>query len=87
VVVGNEGAPPEMVAPPAGAPCGRIVDPRDPLEIAAARGQLLSDQGRARRLGEAARARAGELTPDRFAGAALAFYRALREMPPAVRRG
>ena len=87
VVVGNEGAPPELVAPPAGAPCGRVVDPRDPLEIGEALGQLLSDPARARRLGEAARARAAELTPHRFAAATLAFYRAVRALPPAVRRG
>jgi glycosyltransferase involved in cell wall biosynthesis len=87
LVVGNEGAPPELVAPPAGPPCGTVVDPRDPPAIAAALGQLLADPIRARRLGEAARARARELTPERFAAVTLAFYRAVRELPPAVRRG
>jgi glycosyltransferase involved in cell wall biosynthesis len=64
-----------------------VVDPRDPPAIAAALGQLLADPIRARRLGEAARARARELTPERFAAVTLAFYRAVRELPPAVRRG
>lgn len=86
VIAGDEGAPPELVAPAGGPPCGRVVDPGDPERIASALEEVLGDGPGARRLGEAARARALELGPDRFGAQVLGFYRALRSLPPAADR-
>lgn len=86
VIAGDEGAPPELVAPADRPPCGRVVDPADPARIASALEELLGDAAAARRVGEAARARALELGPDRFGEAVLGFYRALRSLPPAADR-
>ena len=55
----------------------------DPSAIAAALLELLGDIGRARRLGRAARERALEFTPRRAADETLAFWRRLRDLPPA----
>ena len=78
VIAGDDGAPPELVAG-----SGRVVSPADPSAIAAALLDLLGDIGRARRLGRAARERALEFTPRRAADETLAFWRRLRDLPPA----
>jgi L-malate glycosyltransferase len=88
VVAGDEGAPAELAGegPIAGGSCGRVVDPRDPAAIAEALLSLLGDPAEARRLGAAARARSEALTEARFGDAVLAFYRAVRALPPCQRR-
>ena len=78
VIAGDDGAPPELVAG-----TGKVVSPADPSAIAAALLELLGDIGRARRLGRAARERALEFTPRRAADETLAFWRRLRDLPPA----
>ena len=78
VIAGDDGAPPELVAG-----SGRVISPADPSAIAAALLELLGDIGRARRLGRAARERALEFTPRRAADETLAFWRRLRDLPPA----
>jgi glycosyltransferase involved in cell wall biosynthesis len=78
VVAGNDGAAAEMVAG-----TGSVVPADDPSTIAASLAGLLGDLARARKLGSAARARAEEYTPRRAAEATLAFWRRLRELPPA----
>jgi glycosyltransferase involved in cell wall biosynthesis len=100
VLAGDEGAPAELVgegpiaggagerdgAPPApAAACGRVVDPREPAAIAESLAALLGDPAAARRLGAAARARAEVFTDARFGEAVLAFYRAVRALPPSGR--
>jgi len=69
VIAGNEGAPGELVRDGLD---GRIVDPADPAAI-----------GRSRLLGRSARERAESFTPLRAAEETLAFWRRLRELPPA----
>jgi glycosyltransferase involved in cell wall biosynthesis len=78
VLAGDDGAPPELVEQ-----TGRVVPADDPAAIAAALAGLLGDLSRTRQLGRAARARAEEFTPLRAAEATLAFWRRLRELPPA----
>ncbi len=77
LVVGNGGAPPELVGE-----SGRAVVPGDPAAIAAALLELLDHDGLARDLGRAARERAAQHTPRRAADATLAFWRRLRDLPP-----
>lgn len=72
VVVGNDGAPPELVGE-----TGRVVDPESPDSIAGSLRELLCDPGLARRLGAAARARAELFTPDRYCDSMLSFWRRL----------
>jgi glycosyltransferase involved in cell wall biosynthesis len=87
VIAGDDGAPPELVAgsaaDPCKEPCGRVVDARDPDAIAAALVALLGAPALRARLGALARARAGRFTHARAGAATLAFWRALRELPPA----
>jgi glycosyltransferase involved in cell wall biosynthesis len=78
VVAGSEGAPAELVRD---GQDGRIVDAADPLSIGDALSELLGDRRIARRMGEAARARAETFTPARAAEETLAFWRRLRELP------
>ena len=78
VVAGNEGAPAELVRD---GEHGRVVDAADPARIAAALAELLGDLRAARKMGEAARQRAGEFTPARAADETLFFWRRLREQP------
>lgn len=78
VIAGDDGAPSELVEQ-----TGRVVPADDPAAIAAALAGLLGDPSRARQLGRAARARAEEFTPRRAAEETLAFWRRLRELPPA----
>jgi glycosyltransferase involved in cell wall biosynthesis len=78
VVAGDDGAPPELVGE-----AGRAVPADDPAAIAAALAGLLGDLARARQLGRAARERAEEFTPRRAAAHTLAFWRRLRDLPPA----
>ena len=76
VVVGEDGAPPELVAD-----TGRVVAPGDPRAIASALSALLGDLSTARRLGRAARDRALTFTPRRAAEETLAFWRRLKDLP------
>jgi len=82
VVVGDDGAPPELVGE-----TGWAVPPADPGAIAAALEALLGDLERARRLGAAARKRALSFTPRRAADATVAFWRQLRDLAPAAGGG
>jgi L-malate glycosyltransferase len=77
VVAGSDGAPGELVGE-----TGRPVAAEDVRSIAFALGELLSDLGRTRQLGRAARERALEFTPRRAAEETLAFWRRLRDLPP-----
>jgi glycosyltransferase involved in cell wall biosynthesis len=77
VVVGDDGAPPELVGD-----TGRVVPPADPAAIATVLKSLLGDLQAARRLGAAARDRALSFTPRRAADATLAFWRRLRDLAP-----
>ncbi|GAC1343322.1 MAG: hypothetical protein NVSMB23_17000 [Myxococcales bacterium] len=97
VLAGDEGAPAELVragpiafaqdAPCATAACGRVVDPHDAAALADALAALLGDLSAARAVGAAGRARAERLPDARFGAAVLAFYRAIRALPPAGARG
>src|SRR5262249_36494326 len=78
VVAGSEGAAAELVRD---GQDGRVVDAADPLRIAAALSELLGDSRTARRMGEAARARAEQFTPARAADESLAFWRSVRKLP------
>jgi len=78
VVAGNDGAPPELVGE-----TGRVVPPEEPAAIAMALAELLSDLESSRRLGRAARDRALSFTPRRAADETLAFWRQIRDLPPA----
>ncbi|HEY4884944.1 MAG TPA: glycosyltransferase family 4 protein [Myxococcales bacterium] len=78
VVAGDDGAPPELVGE-----TGRVVPPGDPGAIATALAELLSDLELSRRLGRAARDRALSFTPRRAADETLAFWRRIRDLPPA----
>jgi glycosyltransferase involved in cell wall biosynthesis len=78
VVAGDDGAPPELVGE-----TGRVVPPADPGAIATALAELLSDLESSRRLGRAARERALSFTPRRAADETLAFWRQIRDLPPA----
>lgn len=80
VVAGSEGAPAELVRDGLD---GRIVDPSDPDAIGRALVELLRDLDRARALGRAARQRAESFTPRRAAEETLAFWRRIRDLPPA----
>ena len=86
VIVGDDGAPPELIAgsgaDPCGEPCGRVVDPTAPSELAAALVALLGDAGLRARLGGLARERALRFIPGRAAAATLEFWRSLRALPP-----
>jgi glycosyltransferase involved in cell wall biosynthesis len=62
-----------------------VVDPCDPAAIAESLAALLGDPAAARGLGAAARARAEVFTDARFGEAVLAFYRAVRALPPSGR--
>ncbi|MBI5526448.1 MAG: glycosyltransferase family 4 protein [Deltaproteobacteria bacterium] len=73
VVVGNEGAPPELVGE-----TGRVVDPQSPESIAESLRDLLGNLPFARRLGAAARARAQTFSPERYCENVLSFWRRLR---------
>ena len=84
VIAGREGAPGELVR---NGLDGATVDPSSPDELAAALSALLSDPSRSRALGESARKRAEDHSPERFAAALLGFYRSLRAMPPVGLRG
>ena len=97
MIVGNQGAPPELVAPEGEPACGRVVDPTlfDPTEspaaglkprgIARALVDLLGDESLRALLGTVARARAATFTPQSSAAATLAFWRQLRALPPVER--
>jgi len=78
VVAGDDGAPPELVGE-----TGRVVPPADPAAIATALAELLSDLQSSRRLGRAARDRALSFTSRRAADETLAFWRRIRDLPPA----
>lgn len=78
LVVGDDGAAPELVGD-----TGRAVPANDPAAIADAMAGMLGDLGRARQLGHAARERAMAFTPRRAADETLAFWRRLRDLPPA----
>jgi phosphatidylinositol alpha-1,6-mannosyltransferase len=78
VIVGNEGAAPELVRD---GEDGRVVDGADPAGIASALAELLGDLATARRMGASARARAEEFTPARAADETLSFWRRLRDLP------
>ena len=78
VVAGSEGAPAELVRD---GQDGRVVDAAAPVRIGDALAELLGDPRIARRMGEAARARAETFTPARAAEETLAFWRRLRELP------
>ena len=78
VVAGDDGAPPELVGE-----TGRVVPPEEPAAIAMALAELLSDLESSRRLGRAARDRALSFTPRRAADETLAFWRQIRDLPPA----
>jgi glycosyltransferase involved in cell wall biosynthesis len=80
VVAGNQGAPAELVRDGID---GRIVDALDPAAIGRALVELLRDPDRARALGRSARERAESFTPQRAAAETLAFWRRLRDLPPA----
>ena len=80
VVVGNQGAPGELVRDGLD---GRIVDPADPAAIGRALAELLRDLERTRALGRSARQRAEGFTPGRAAAETLAFWRRIGELPPA----
>ena len=84
VIAGREGAPGELVRDGIE---GATVEPGDSNSIAAALSLLLGDEARRLRLGLAARKRAEEHSPERFAAALLGFYRRLRAMPPVGLRG
>ncbi len=76
VVVGNDGAAPELVE---GA--GFAVDPRDRNALGRALHTLLSDASLRRALGTTARERARTFTNDRRGAATLAFYERIRALP------
>ena len=78
VVAGDDGAPPELVGE-----TGRVVPPGESAAIATALAELLSDLESSRRLGRAARDRALSFTPRRAADETLAFWRQIRDLPPA----
>jgi len=78
VVAGDDGAPPDLVGE-----TGRVVPPADPAAISTALAELLSDLESSRRLGRAARDRALSFTPRRAADETLAFWRRIRDLPPA----
>ena len=78
VVAGDDGAPPELVGE-----TGRVVPPGESVAIATALAELLSDLESSRRLGRAARDRALSFTPRRAANETLAFWRQIRDLPPA----
>jgi glycosyltransferase involved in cell wall biosynthesis len=79
VIVGNDGAPAELVRDGRD---GRLVDASSPDSIKAAIIEILGDLPRARDLGQSARGRAEEHTPERYGRTLLAFYRLLRALPP-----
>jgi glycosyltransferase involved in cell wall biosynthesis len=64
VVAGAEGGPSEIVTPEVD---GLLVGYGDAAGLATAVCRYLGDEALARRLGEQARRRAGEFTPERFA--------------------
>jgi len=78
LVVGDDGAPPELVGE-----TGVAVPAGDAAAIKGALAGLLGDPARARELGRAARERALSFTPRRAADQTLAFWRRLRDLPPA----
>ena len=78
VIAGDEGAPGELAA---GA--GRVVRGGDEAAVAGVLRELLGDLALARRLGLAAREAALGLTPALAAARTLAFWRQLRDLPPA----
>jgi glycosyltransferase involved in cell wall biosynthesis len=78
VIAGSEGAPAEVVRD---GQEGRVVDDGDAARIAAAIAELLGDPAGLRRMGLAARSRAGEFTPARAAEETLAFWQRLRGLP------
>ena len=73
VVAGHLGAPPELVGD-----TGRVT--RDQPELTSALDELLSDLPLARKLGLAARARAGTHTQERTGAAVLAFWQRLHAL-------
>jgi glycosyltransferase involved in cell wall biosynthesis len=56
---------------------GLLVEPRDPLALAAAIDRLAEDPGARRRLGEAAAVRARDFSPEALAEATVRLYRSL----------
>jgi glycosyltransferase involved in cell wall biosynthesis len=92
LLVGDDGAPPDLVAGSAadplerqdGAalPCGLVVDPTRPAALTRALVELLSDAALRQRLGAAARVRAARFTAERMGESTLAFWQRLRALPP-----
>ena len=80
LVVGSEGAPAELVRDGID---GRTVGADNVPAIGNALAELLGDLRRAQQMGRAARERALEFTPRRAAEETLAFWRRVRELPPA----
>ncbi len=97
MIVGDQGAPPELVAPAGEPACGRVVDPRllDPVEttpgtlkpggLAHALAELLGVESLRAAMGAASRNRAAGFTPQKAASATLGFWRELRALPPVER--
>jgi glycosyltransferase involved in cell wall biosynthesis len=85
MIVGDDGAPPELVLPERAAPCGLVVDPLDQGSIAAALVELARDKGLRASLGQAGRARATTFTQEQNGEETLRFWRELRALPPVER--
>jgi len=82
LIVGNDGAPPELVLPEGAPVCGRSIDPLDRDALANALTELLGDRALCETLGANARERALTFTLERTALETLQFWRELRAMPP-----
>ncbi|TMA25510.1 MAG: glycosyltransferase family 4 protein [Deltaproteobacteria bacterium] len=80
LVVGSEGAPAELVRDGID---GRTVGADNVPAIGNALAELLGDLRRAQQMGRVGRERALEFTPRRAAEETLAFWRRVRELPPA----
>jgi len=87
MIVGDDGAPPELVLPEKAAPCGLVVDSLDPKSIAAALVTLANDRGLRDALGQAGRARAIAFTAEKNGEETLRFWREIRALPPVERTG
>jgi len=89
LLVGDEGAPPELIGSAGdedGPACGRVADPLDAASLSNALAGLLADESLRAALGAAARARAERFTLERSAAATLDFWRRLRALPPVEQR-
>jgi glycosyltransferase involved in cell wall biosynthesis len=86
LIVGNDGAPPELVAgsraDPCPQACGRVVDPLLPGALAKAIVELAGSESLRARLGKAARERSLRFTNQRAGEATLSFWRSLGDLPP-----